>query len=202
MHDTTTTCESCETILEEKQNQASYKVKKYEELIFKTGKSDEAAFEELYNIAHKIVFAYILSITKNYFNAQDILQDTFIKIRCNASKYRPNQNPLGWILKIARNQALMCFRWSKREGSIPEDKDGKVIDIESYTDFDSRVLLEGALKILNQKQKAVVLMHAVSGFKHREIAKILDLPLGTVLSCYNEAIKKLRTQILGKEESI
>ena len=95
----------------------------------------------------------------------------------------------------------MCFRKSKKEVFLSEDNDGKVLDIASYTDFDSRVLLEKALKILSRKEKTVLILHAVSGYKHKEIANILNLPLGTVLYEYSEAIKKLKAEILEKGES-
>lgn len=204
-------------------NSSSYDPKLLEELIIKTANGDEIAFEDLYNKTYKIVFGYIISLNKDYFTAQDILQDTFIKVRLNASKYTKSKsilsfsqktkeeklsedelfhgNPLGWILKIAKNQTLMCFRKSKREVLSPDEEEEKIINIASYTDFDSRVLLEGALKLLNRKQKTILILHAVSGFKHKEIANILNLPLGTVLSNYSEAIKKLKAEILGKEES-
>ncbi|MEG1993466.1 MAG: RNA polymerase sigma factor [Oscillospiraceae bacterium] len=170
--------------------------------IIKTAQDDITAFEKLYNETKKIVFAYILSLNKDYFSAQDIMQDTFIKIKCHAKKYKPQGNPLGWILKIAKNEALMNFRIWKNETVVSDTENDKILNISVDPDFENRVLLQNALKVLNKKQKQVLFLHAVSGFKHREIAAILDIPIGTALYNYNQAVKKLQIEILGKEASI
>lgn len=166
-----------------------------EEYILKITQNDISAFENLYIETNKIVFSYILSITKDHFHSQDIMQDTFIKIKCNAKKYKPQGNPLGWILKIAKNESLMHFRKKKKELVIASEENDKIINISIEQNFDTRILLENALKVLNKKQREVLFLHAVSGFKHREIAKILNIPIGTVLYFYSQAIKKLQKEI-------
>lgn len=61
------------------------------------------------------------------------------------------------------------------------------------------VILETAFRILSKEECQIIILHAVSGLKHREIGGILHLPLSTVLSKYNRGIKKLRAQL---EESL
>ena len=53
------------------------------------------------------------------------------------------------------------------------------------------LVLQKALEILNEQERNIVLLHVTQGFKFREISSLLDIPIGTVLSCYNRAIKKL-----------
>ena len=53
------------------------------------------------------------------------------------------------------------------------------------------------LKLLSDEERQIITLHAVSGLKHRQIAELLDIPLSTVLSKYNRAIKKLRNKIEG-----
>lgn len=60
------------------------------------------------------------------------------------------------------------------------------------SDPTDRLVLEAALKTLNEEERRVVLLHAISGLKHREIAQDLGLPLSTVLSRYHRALKKLK----------
>ena len=60
-------------------------------------------------------------------------------------------------------------------------------------------LLTECLKNLSDEERQIVMLHAVSGFKHREIARLLEMPLSTVLSKYNRAMKKLR-KIYGGEQ--
>ena len=88
----------------------------------------------------------------------------------------------------------------KREGilellsdldTVPEDleNDARFSYISDPTD---RLVLEAALKALGDEERQIVLLHAVSGLKHREIAADLGLPLSTVLSRYNRSLKKLQ----------
>lgn len=173
----------------------SYNVDLIEEYILKTAQNDINAFENLYIETNKIVFSYVISFTKDYFHSQDIMQETFIKVKCNAKKYNPQGNPLGWILKIAKNEALMHFRKNKKETVMASEENDKIINISIEQNFDNRILLDNSLKILNKRQREVLLLHAISGFKHREIATILNIPLGTALYIYSQAIKKLQKEI-------
>ena len=58
-----------------------------------------------------------------------------------------------------------------------------------------------ALGILDFEDRQIVILHALTGMKHREIAELLDLPLGTVLSKYKRALEKMRKELEGKGES-
>ncbi|HWT27812.1 MAG TPA: sigma factor-like helix-turn-helix DNA-binding protein, partial [Mobilitalea sp.] len=67
------------------------------------------------------------------------------------------------------------------------------------TDSDDRLVLQAALEILNVEEREIILLHAISGFKHREIADNLGMPLATVLSKYNRGLGKLRKHLKGQE---
>jgi RNA polymerase sigma-70 factor (ECF subfamily) len=56
-----------------------------------------------------------------------------------------------------------------------------------------------AMRVLSDEERQIVILHAVSGVKHREIAKIMEMPLPTVLSKYNRAMKKLKKKMQGEE---
>ena len=62
---------------------------------------------------------------------------------------------------------------------------------------DERALLQGALANLADEERRIVLLHAVTGMKHREIAALLELSLPTVLSKYHRALKKMRAYVEG-----
>ena len=64
---------------------------------------------------------------------------------------------------------------------------------------EDKMILAECLRNLSDEERRIVLLHTVSGFKHREIAKFLELPLSTVLSKHNRALKKLR-KIYGGEQ--
>lgn len=165
-------------------------------MLLKVRSGDEKAFEELYSLTSQKVFGYVLSMVKNYHTAQDITQDTFVKIRKNIDKYQSG-NAFAWIMQIAKNTTYNEINKSKRvvpfEELPPKKKE------KSYVIDDSGIpVLEIIDNRLEDTDRKIVLMHISSGFKHREIAKILDLPLGTVLWRYNKAIKTLQNII--KEE--
>lgn len=157
---------------------------------------EEKAFEELYKKTSRQVFAYVLSIANNYHTAQDLTQDTYIKIRKNVDKY-VSGNAFAWIMQIAKNTAYNELAKSKKV--IATDFGERTKTGGSYTIDENNVpVLEIIGTRLEDTDRKILLMHLSAGFKHREIAKELDMPLGTVLWRYNKAIKLLQKII--KEE--
>lgn len=157
---------------------------------------EEKAFEELYEKTSRQVFAYILSVVSNYHTAQDLTQDTFIKIRQNVDKYTPG-NAFAWIMQIAKNISYNELNKSKRV--IPTDFGERNNSGGSYNIDDKSVpVLEIIATRLDETDRKIMLMHLSAGFKHREIAQELNIPLGTVLWRYNKAVRLLQKII--KEE--
>ena len=156
---------------------------------------ETSAVEKLYELTRSQVYGYILSILRNTSDAEDILQDTYVKLCLNADQYTPRGKPLAWILTIARNLCLMKLRGRKRIADVPDFDWESVVDENGGPDSEDRMLLEAALSGLSEEESQIVMLHALSGLKHREIAQMMDMPLATVLSKYNRALKKLRKMI-------
>lgn len=166
-----------------------------ENLIIRMGRGDADAFKELYVQTSGVVYGFALSILKNRQDAEDVMHDVYIKIYHSAVTYRPKGKPLAWILTIVKNLSYNRIRSGKlcqdiSEYEIPADEDGtgRVMN---------KLVLEKALQILNFEDRQIVILHALTGLKHREIADILELPLGTVITRYNRALKKMKTEIEG-----
>ena len=87
----------------------------------------------------------------------------------------------------------MMLRKTGREVELPEDNDICDDGIEDQVIYSS--VLEVAMEFLSDRERQIVLMKAVSGYRHREIAKILNLPQGTVQSAYKHAMDKLRKKM-------
>lgn len=99
---------------------------------------------------------------------------------------------------ITKNLSLMKLREKKKHQELePEEWDINFHIPDSAGNVEDRHLLEAALEILSDDERQIILLHAVSGLKHREIAKLLELALSTVLSKYRRALKKLRKYIEG-----
>ena len=162
-----------------------------ERLLPLVGQGDSEAFEVLYRSTEKAVYALALSILKNPHDAEDIVQETYLKVRAAAHLYVPQGKPLAWLFTITKNLCRDLLRGQSRTEAAP---DGAEDDLRfSYvSDPTDRLVLEAALKALGEEERQVVLLHAASGLKHREIARNLDLPLSTVLSRYSRALKKLQ----------
>lgn len=175
-----------------------------EELIVRIGNDDITAFEELYRLTDQTVYAFILSILKNPQDAQDIMQDTYLKIRSAAHLYKKQGKPLAWIFTIARNLCLMKLRTASRTSDTPmeELEDSNYFASSDEHHVEDRMVLQAALDILAEEDRQIVILHAVSGLKHHEIAKSLGMPLSTVLSKYNRSLKKLKKYLIEKESML
>lgn len=170
-----------------------------EALLLRVAAGDQDAFAGLYHRTRAAVYALALSILKNAHDAQDITQDAFVRIWENAPEYRPQGSPMAWILTITRNLARMQLRRSARHTDLDEAEWNAIpADLPAVTPED-RHLLQTALAALSDEERKVILLHAVSGLKHREIAAVLELPLPTVLSKYHRALKKLRAFVKGDD---
>lgn len=169
-----------------------------ETLFEKIGKEDKDAFCELYCQTKSAVYAYSLSILHNQMDAEDVMQETYLKIRGAAHLYQPQGKPLAWILTITRNLCLMKYRQQKRQFPCPEEELKESIDFGQITDSEDRMVLETAFEVLSKDECQIIVLHAVSGMKHREISELLDIPISTVLSKYNRGLKKLRGQLEGR----
>ncbi len=172
-----------------------------EMLLEKTALNDMDAFSEIYSLARHSIYGFALSILKNGHDAEDVLQNTLISVYQNAQSYKACGKPMAWILTITKNLCYMRLREAKKSADIDfSELYALASDSDTASEAADKALLEAALKILNNEERQIVMLHAVSGLKFREIASLLDLVLPTVLSKYRRAIGKMK--ILIEEEQI
>ena len=170
-----------------------------ESLIAEIAAGDRAAVGVLYEQTKTAVYGFALSILKNAADAEDVLQDTYVRVWSAAGSYRPMGKPMAWILTITRNLATSVLRDRSKTVEIPED-DWLIAPSENpYESTERRMVLNAAMRVLSDEERQIVMLHAVTGLKHNEIAKLLSLPLPTVLSKYSRAKKKLQNTL--KEEN-
>lgn len=162
-----------------------------ESLLHKIGKGDQEAFALLYQQTERALYSYVLSLTKNHHDSLDIMQDTYMKIRASAHLYKPMGKPMAWIFTIARNLTMTHFREAKRYSDDDHDMEDD-LSFSYVTDVTDRLVLQTAMETLSEEERQIVLLFAVNGYKHREIAESLDIPLSTVLSKYRRALAKLK----------
>ncbi len=170
-----------------------------DELLSGVAAGDREALAQLYRRTRTAVYGLALSYVKNAHDAQDVTQDTFVRVWDSAYQYKPQGSPMGWLLAVARNLALMKLRQGSRQEQL-EDEEWDAIPAESpAVTPEDRQVLQQAMAALTDEERQVVMLHAVTGLKHREIAHLLEMPLATVLSKYHRALKKLRVQLEGDD---
>ena len=162
-----------------------------DECIFAIARNDLSYMNELYKLTHVQIYSYVLSVVKNKHDAEDITHDCYVAVHDNAYQYRSKGKPLAWMITIARNLSLA--RLNERN-SYEDISEYQIEDKRNTLSSVDRITLDTVLNTLSDEERQIVILHAISGFKHREIASILDLGLSTVLSKYNRAMKKLKKQ--------
>ena len=164
--------------------------KQLDDLIRKIAGGDKKAFEKLYGLMKTDVFSFAFSICNNWQIAKDALQDVFIKINRYAHTYKPNSNPKAWILTLTKHTVLNILR--KENRCVPREEIENNTEYDQTTKVENHLLIEQLLESLNETERQIVTLHALSGLKHSEISEILNKPYGTVLWTYSNAIKKLK----------
>ena len=168
------------------------RLQQIEENILQLAGGDGNALEPLYELTHTGVYAFALSITRNIHDAEDVVQETFLRICDAAPRYRANGNPLPWIMTIAKNLSLMKLREYGRQDMLPYEDWEKLTAALPRVTSEDQLVLYAALYRLSAAERQLIALHVVGGFLHRECAEMLHLPLSTVLSRYNRAMRKLQ----------
>ncbi len=166
-----------------------------DELLERVSRGDSAAFEVLYKSMKGAVYGYALSILKNTHDAEDVLHDCFVNIYKAAPAYQRRGKARSWIMSITHNLCVQRIRERSKTSDLPQEDWEPYIEGAQQLSSEDRLTLEQCMKLLSDEERQIVTLHAVAGFKHREIAEMLNMPLSTVLSKYNRSLKKLREAV-------
>lgn len=169
-------------------------------LLLRVGQGDREAFARLYSLTRGAVYALALSLLGDAHEAQDVAQDTFVRVWESAPSYRSQGSPMAWLLTVARNLARSRLRQSGRQTTLDEEEWNAIPAAAPEVSPEDRQILQESLARLGAEERQIVLLHAVSGLKHREIAQLLEQPLSTVLSKYHRGLKKLRALMKGESD--
>lgn len=169
------------------------------QLVARALQGDSPAFGELVGrhlrSAHAIALAALGSPT----DAEDVCQDSFIVALERLEECRDPQRFAAWLFRIVRNRAHNFRRYtSLREGpplETVEPADGAQDPARAAELSELRTRLLAAMAVLSEVQREVVMLHDMSGWKHREIAELLGLPEGTVRSHLSYARRELRARL-------
>jgi RNA polymerase sigma-70 factor (ECF subfamily) len=158
-----------------------------------------AHFDEFYNSTKKNVFFSIAAIVKDNSTIDDLMQDTYIKFLENISKYQPKTSINAYLSTIAHNIAINYYNREKRLVHDEEVIDYISDDTKKKNNYEEIEALE-LLKSLDPVSKEIVVLHIINDLKFKEIANIVNKPLGTVLWIYNKALKELKKKAGALDE--
>lgn len=144
-------------------------------------------FDNIYEEYFDRVYYKVLSVVKNDDDAEDICQETFISVYKNLSKFREESNIYTWIYRIAINKTYDFFKKRKLEFEINDD----VLSLPEDINFDTKVILEEKLKLISEKEREIVILKDIYGYKLKEIAEKKNMNLSTVKSVYYKALKDM-----------
>lgn len=139
------------------------------------------------------------AITGSQSSGEDVLQETVLKIIESIHTYRKGGNAKAWVMAIARNAAIDMKNRSSRLGAEP-DTDRSDLESGREYDFSSTRQSEAldvmsALSWLDDTDREIVVMKAMSGLKHKDIAKLLGITVDASKKRYRRALEKLRRLI-------
>jgi len=145
-----------------------------------------------------------LRLTGNHTDAEDLLQETYLRAYRGFDRFEPGTNLAAWLYRILRNTFINSYRKAQREPmTVPEDwtanaavARGNVAASAEATVVDSipDERLQAALSSLSERYRQVILLD-VEGFSYREIAGIVGVPRGTVMSRLHRGRKALRERM-------
>ena len=172
----------------------SNKNKIVEKCIIELANGNSSYLDELYSLTKGDVYAYALSKSLPRSDAEDIMQDTFMQIYKNARLYTPKGKPMSWIITIETNLINRYYQLKKRTVNVDDEVlEATIVDDNDYlsSSINNRIIND-ILSSLNEDERQIIVLHIVSNMKFKDISKLLNKPLSTVLSKYNRAFKKLK----------
>jgi RNA polymerase sigma-70 factor (ECF subfamily) len=154
------------------------------------------------------LYGYALALTRDQTQAEDLVQETYLRAVRGLGQLSPNSNLKGWLFVILRNAWLNQLR-HQRSGPIFVELESEEAHLTTWADpraIDPLVVylrklesdeIKAAIQSLPALHREVVVLRDIEGFSYQEIATMLDCPAGTVMSRLGRAREKLRVMLTG-----
>ncbi|WP_051125727.1 sigma-70 family RNA polymerase sigma factor [Schaalia vaccimaxillae] len=162
------------------------------------------------------LFGAALGMTRNRADAEDLLQETYLKAYAKFDQYQPGTNIKAWLYRILTNTYITQYRkaqrspknagtdtvedWQLAQAASHDERGLVSAEVEALEGIPSEQV-RAALESLSEEHRMIVLLADVDGLSYKEIAETLDVPIGTVMSRLHRARKILRgklTQVAGE----
>ena len=184
------------------------------QLVERSLDGDLAAFEELVLLFDKKIYNYCYRMTNNSNDAEDLAQEVFIKVYRNLKSFRKDSKFSTWIYRIAYNTCIDNHRKKKfRLLSLNRGEDEQQeMDLPSPTPLPEEQVISGeqygmikeCIAELKPEYKSAIILRDIQNYSYKEIADILNIPMGTVKSNISRARALLRdalkSRLVGYDE--
>ncbi len=166
--------------------------------LLQMGRGDRSAVGDLYDELAEAVYGTIRRVVRDPARSEELTQEVFVQAWRTAGRFDPARGSgRGWVLTMAHRRAVDCVRSEQRRRdreareavAAPNEPDGPAEIVESRVE---RQLVVDALAGLTDLQRRAIELAYYGGHTHREIAELLDLPLGTVKTRIRDGLIRLR----------
>lgn len=159
-------------------------------------KTQNIAFKKLLLDYQRPLYNHIRNIVLNHDDADDVLQNTFVKVFQYLKDFKGESKLFSWMYRIATNEAITFINQkAKRNGTTSEAMQTKIVDnlkADSYFDGNEiQIKLQKAVALLPEKQRLVFKMKYYEELKYDEISEILGTSVGALKASYHYAVKKI-----------
>ncbi len=152
---------------------------------------DDTQFEKLYHDTKRGVYGIVFSILRDHDKTADVLQEVYMKVLIKINQYKVGSNFNSWIMQIAKNHAIDVYRSDIKQVKMDDEVLENIISDQTEKP-DKKTLALMMLDILDQDERTIVVLKILDDLTHKEISKIVNKPLGTVLWIYQKAMVKLK----------
>ncbi|GIJ93068.1 RNA polymerase sigma factor [Capnocytophaga stomatis] len=168
--------------------------------LLQDSKTRSKAFEFLVDTYQRKLYWHIRRMVISHDDADDVLQETFIKIFRNIDKFRGESSLFSWIYRIATNQALdfLKKKANERNCSIEDLQYSRSMYLEADVYFEGdeiQIKFQKAIATLPEKQQLVFNMKYFEELKYEQISEILDTSVGALKASYHHAVQKIKNYL-------
>ncbi|EHQ24303.1 RNA polymerase sigma factor [Mucilaginibacter paludis] len=177
------------------------------ELLTRLRSGDRKAFEQLYYTYNDRIYGRLLKLTATEYLADELLQDTFVKLWDNRDQINPDLSIKAWLYKVAQNEVFLFYRKVARDRRLQEHIVATFAESYSHTEEDiylkeSRELLDKAIDQLTPQRKEVFTLCKIEGRSYEEVAQLLGISPNTVSSHLVKATSSVRKFLFQSKEGV
>lgn len=172
--------------------------------LFRQNEQKEAAFNLLVDTYQERLYWHIRRIVVDHQDADDVLQNTLVKVWKNLEQFRAESGLFTWLFRIATNESLSLIKDRKKHLHGPEDPEfenrlSESLETDPWFDGDELQLkLQQAILSLPEKQRLVFNLKYFEEMKYEEMSETLDTSVGALKASYHHAVKKIEKYMTGE----